>query len=66
LHRRLHTDLLKGSVRVRGLSDTGFTFAAAARTVNAQLDSLPFAKGDELFAVLSDLKSRQMGGSSGV
>ncbi len=49
-----------------GDGDTGTTFAAAARTVNERLDSLPFAKGDELFAVLSDLKSKLMGGSSGV
>ncbi|MEO6320748.1 MAG: dihydroxyacetone kinase subunit DhaK, partial [Polaromonas sp.] len=49
-----------------GDGDTGTTFAAAARTVNEHLDSLPFAKGDELFAVLSDLKSKLMGGSSGV
>lgn len=49
-----------------GDGDTGTTFAAAARTVKAHLDNLPFAQGDALFAVLSELKSKRMGGSSGV
>lgn len=49
-----------------GDGDTGSTFATAARAVNAHLDTLPFAHGDELFAVLSELKSKRMGGSSGV
>ncbi len=49
-----------------GDGDTGTTFAAAARTVQARLDDLPFAKGDELFAMISDIKSKLMGGSSGI
>ena len=49
-----------------GDGDTGTTFAGAARNVKAELDNLPLAKGEELFAVLSDMKSKSMGGSSGV
>jgi dihydroxyacetone kinase len=49
-----------------GDGDTGTTFAAAARTLQGELDSLPMADGAQLFAALSDMKSRQMGGSSGV
>lgn len=49
-----------------GDGDTGTTFSGAARTVRGKLDELPFANGEELFAVLSDIKSKLMGGSSGV
>ena len=49
-----------------GDGDTGTTFAGAARTVQGELDNLPLARGDELFAALSDIKSKSMGGSSGV
>lgn len=49
-----------------GDGDTGTTFAGAARTVQSKLDALPLANGVELFAMLSDIKSKLMGGSSGV
>lgn len=49
-----------------GDGDTGTTFAAAARTVAGKLDTLPMANGTELFAMLSDIKGKLMGGSSGV
>lgn len=49
-----------------GDGDTGTTFAAAARTVQAHLDQLPFADGAALLTVLSDLAGKLMGGSSGV
>lgn len=49
-----------------GDGDTGSTFAGAARTVQSRLDELPFADGGYLFEVLSDIKSKLMGGSSGV
>lgn len=49
-----------------GDGDTGTTFAAAARTIQGKLDELPMANGEELFATLSDIKSKSMGGSSGV
>lgn len=49
-----------------GDGDTGTTFAGAARTVQGALDTLPMADGADLLAVLSDIKSKLMGGSSGV
>lgn len=49
-----------------GDGDTGSTFAGAARTVKAALDTLPFADGAALLSTLSDLKRKAMGGSSGV
>ncbi|ASJ73846.1 dihydroxyacetone kinase subunit DhaK [Granulosicoccus antarcticus] len=49
-----------------GDGDTGTTFAAAARTIQGELDNLPMANGAELFTTLSDLTSKLMGGSSGV
>ena len=49
-----------------GDGDTGTTFAAAARTIQAELEQLPMANGEELFVTLSDITSRLMGGSSGV
>lgn len=49
-----------------GDGDTGTTFAGAARTVQSKLDELPFANGGDLFEALSDIKSKLMGGSSGV
>lgn len=49
-----------------GDGDTGTTFAGAARTIQAKLDSLPMADGEQLLAMLSDIKSKLMGGSSGV
>ena len=49
-----------------GDGDTGTTFASAARTVQSKLDALPMADGAQLFAMLSDIKGKLMGGSSGV
>lgn len=49
-----------------GDGDTGSTFAGAARAVTARIDQLPFADGAHLLASLSDIKSKAMGGSSGV
>lgn len=49
-----------------GDGDTGTTFAGAAKTVQKELDNLPLANGEELFTALSDIKSKSMGGSSGV
>ncbi len=49
-----------------GDGDTGSTFAGAARAVMARIDHLPFADGSQLLASLSDIKSKAMGGSSGV
>lgn len=49
-----------------GDGDTGTTFAAAARTIQGKLDELPMANGEELLVTLSDIKSKLMGGSSGV
>lgn len=49
-----------------GDGDTGSTFAAAARAVQAISDDLPYSDGATLLRVLSDLKTRSMGGSSGV
>jgi len=49
-----------------GDGDTGTTFAGAARTIQGKLDALPMADGAQLFAMLSDIKSKLMGGSSGV
>ncbi len=49
-----------------GDGDTGSTFAGAARTVRAAIDTLPFADGAALLSALSDLKRKAMGGSSGV
>ncbi|SCB38423.1 DAK2 domain-containing protein [Rhizobium miluonense] len=49
-----------------GDGDTGSTFAGAARTVQAAIDTLPFADGSALLSALSDLKRKAMGGSSGV
>lgn len=49
-----------------GDGDTGTTFAGAARTVKSKMDQLPLADGAELFETLSDIKSKLMGGSSGV
>ncbi|MGG6898607.1 DAK2 domain-containing protein [Rhizobium sp. BR 315] len=49
-----------------GDGDTGSTFAGAARTVQAAIDTLAFADGSALLSALSDLKRKAMGGSSGV
>ncbi len=49
-----------------GDGDTGSTFAGAARAVMARIDELPFADGAQLLATLSDIKTKAMGGSSGV
>lgn len=49
-----------------GDGDTGTTFAGAARTVQSKLDDMPMADGEQLFAMLSDIKAKLMGGSSGV
>lgn len=49
-----------------GDGDTGTTFAGAARTVQSKLDTLPMADGADLFEMLSDIKAKLMGGSSGV
>lgn len=49
-----------------GDGDTGSTFAAAARAIQAELDALPFADHAALCAALSDRLGRVMGGSSGV
>lgn len=49
-----------------GDGDTGTTFAAAARTVQSELDRLPLANGADLLSALGDIKGKSMGGSSGV
>lgn len=49
-----------------GDGDTGSTFAGAAQTVLADLDKLPLNDTAALFRALSDIKTRSMGGSSGV
>ncbi len=49
-----------------GDGDTGSTFAGAARTVLAELDGLPLNDSAALFRALSEIKTRGMGGSSGV
>jgi triose/dihydroxyacetone kinase / FAD-AMP lyase (cyclizing) len=49
-----------------GDGDTGSTFATAARTIAGELDRLPFNVGTDLLARLSDILSRNMGGSSGI
>jgi triose/dihydroxyacetone kinase / FAD-AMP lyase (cyclizing) len=49
-----------------GDGDTGSTFAGAARAVFARIDDLPFAQGAQLLAALGDIKTKAMGGSSGV
>lgn len=49
-----------------GDGDTGSTFAAAARAIQADLDRLPLADRAALCAALSDRLARVMGGSSGI
>jgi dihydroxyacetone kinase len=49
-----------------GDGDTGTTFAAAARAIEAELDRLPLADAPALCAAVSERLSRVMGGSSGV
>lgn len=49
-----------------GDGDTGSTFATAARGILGRFDSLPFGDIGELFAALSQVLSRTMGGSSGI
>jgi dihydroxyacetone kinase len=49
-----------------GDGDTGSTFATAARTIAGELDGLPLDAGSNLCARLSDILSRNMGGSSGI
>lgn len=49
-----------------GDGDTGSTFAGAARTVLDEMDKLPLNNVAELFKALSAIKTRSMGGSSGV
>jgi ATP-dependent dihydroxyacetone kinase len=49
-----------------GDADTGSTIATAARTVKANLNSLPLAKTGNFFSALSATLTQSMGGSSGV
>lgn len=49
-----------------GDGDTGFTMAAAARSVRGQLDRLPLDSAGALCQALGELLSRSMGGTSGV
>jgi dihydroxyacetone kinase len=49
-----------------GDGDTGTTLATAARAILAGLDRLPLADARELFAALSEILARTMGGSSGI
>jgi dihydroxyacetone kinase len=49
-----------------GDGDTGSTFATAARSIQADLDRLPFADRDALCTALSDRLAKVMGGSSGI
>jgi dihydroxyacetone kinase len=49
-----------------GDGDTGATFGSAARSVAEALNSLPCDEGGDLCAALSNILSRNMGGSSGV
>ena len=49
-----------------GDGDTGTTFAVAARTVLAAIDSLPLAEHDRLCAAVGRRLSQIMGGTSGV
>lgn len=49
-----------------GDGDTGSTFARAGRGILERLDTLPLADGTALCRALSEEKSRNMGGSSGV
>ena len=49
-----------------GDGDTGSTFARAGRGILERLDTLPLADGAALCRALSEEKSRNMGGSSGV
>lgn len=48
-----------------GDGDTGTTFGAGAQRVMDNLDQLPLGNGADLCVALSELLSRQMGGSSG-
>ncbi len=61
-----HRDALDALDAQVGDGDTGSTFAAAARRVRAELDSLPLADAGALFGALSALLAGSMGGSSGV
>jgi triose/dihydroxyacetone kinase / FAD-AMP lyase (cyclizing) len=49
-----------------GDGDTGSTFAAGARDIEARLDSLPLAEPGQLFLALASLLTQRAGGSSGV
>ena len=49
-----------------GDADTGSTIATAARTVKANLNSLPLANTGNFFSALSATLTQSMGGSSGV
>ena len=49
-----------------GDGDTGTTFAAAARTVLAELDALPLSDAAKMCTALAERLSGSMGGSSGV
>jgi ATP-dependent dihydroxyacetone kinase len=49
-----------------GDGDTGSTFATAAQNLKSNLDHLPLANTAEMFAAISGLLSKSMGGSSGV
>jgi dihydroxyacetone kinase len=49
-----------------GDGDTGSTIATAARSLKANLNSLPLANTGEFFTALSGILSKTMGGSSGV
>lgn len=60
---REHLDSLDART---GDGDTGSTFAAAARRVLSELDSLPLADRPALFGELSQLLGSAMGGSSGI
>lgn len=49
-----------------GDGDTGSTFAAGAKDVEARLDALPLAEPALLFAAIARVLSQRAGGSSGV
>lgn len=49
-----------------GDGDTGATFAAGARDVQARLNSLPLANPSALFSALGKVLTQRAGGSSGV
>ncbi|APR76282.1 Dihydroxyacetone kinase, ATP-dependent [Minicystis rosea] len=49
-----------------GDGDTGSTFATAARSILADLDTLPFAEPAALCSAIADRLAKGMGGSSGI